>query len=131
MELVACQEIGHTFGLDHQDEIFNNPNLGTCMDYTNDPSGTLFGQLSNEHPNTHDFDELVAIYAHLDTFTSSTAKTAGSAALDAPGYAPDIDTSNRSEWGRSIRTSKDGHTSLFERDLGHGQKVFTFVTWAE
>ncbi len=34
-----CQEIGHDFGLDHQDENFNNPNLGTCMDYTNDPLG--------------------------------------------------------------------------------------------
>ena len=42
--LVACQEIGHTLGLDHQDEIFVNPNLGTCMDYTNDPS-------TNQHPN--------------------------------------------------------------------------------
>ncbi|HEX6871286.1 MAG TPA: hypothetical protein VF163_09340, partial [Micromonosporaceae bacterium] len=32
--LVMCQEVGHTFGLDHQDENFNNANLGTCMDYT-------------------------------------------------------------------------------------------------
>src|SRR4029453_16093677 len=31
--LVACQEIGHDFGLDHQDENFDNANLGTCMDY--------------------------------------------------------------------------------------------------
>ena len=45
--LVMCQEVGHTFGLDHQDETFDNPNLGTCMDYTNDPS-------TNQHPNTHD-----------------------------------------------------------------------------
>ena len=33
--LVMCQEVGHTLGLDHQDEIFDNVNLGTCMDYTN------------------------------------------------------------------------------------------------
>ncbi len=39
--LVMCQEVGHIFGLDHQDEVFNNPNMGTCMDYTNDPDGTL------------------------------------------------------------------------------------------
>ncbi|HUO84386.1 MAG TPA: hypothetical protein VM534_04650, partial [Thermoanaerobaculia bacterium] len=31
--LVMCQEIAHDFGLDHQDEIFNNANLGSCMDY--------------------------------------------------------------------------------------------------
>src|SRR5215218_3588887 len=42
--LVMCQEVGHTFGLDHQDENFNNANLGTCMDYTNNPS-------TNQHPN--------------------------------------------------------------------------------
>jgi hypothetical protein len=29
--LVMCQEVGHTFGLDHQDTTFDNPNKGTCM----------------------------------------------------------------------------------------------------
>ncbi len=58
-QLVMCQEIGHTFGLDHQDENFNNANLGTCMDYTNSPD-------SNQHPNQHDYDQLGSIYAHLD-----------------------------------------------------------------
>lgn len=68
--LVTCQEIAHDFGLDHQDENFNNPNLGTCMDYTNDPDGGAGGASSsdpsNEHPNQHDYDELVTIYSHLD-----------------------------------------------------------------
>src|SRR3990170_6045615 len=61
--LVMCQEVGHTLGLDHQDENFNNANLGTCMDYTNNPS-------SNQHPNAHDYDQLQAIYAHLDSSTT-------------------------------------------------------------
>ena len=61
--LVMCQEIGHTFGLDHQDENFDNANLGTCMDYTNDPS-------SNQHPDTHDYQQLEDIYAHLDPTTT-------------------------------------------------------------
>ncbi len=56
---VMCQEVGHTYGLDHQDEDFNNPNLGTCMDYTNDWS-------TNQHPNQHDYDELALIYNHTD-----------------------------------------------------------------
>jgi len=63
--LVMCQEIAHDFGLDHQDETFDNPNLGSCMDYTSNPIG-------NEHPNQHDFDQLEAIYAHLDTTTTIT-----------------------------------------------------------
>jgi len=58
-QMVTCQEIGHTFGLDHQDEDFYNANLDTCMDYTTDPS-------TNQHPNKHDYDELDTIYSHLD-----------------------------------------------------------------
>ncbi|HXG40454.1 MAG TPA: hypothetical protein VNJ28_05885, partial [Candidatus Limnocylindrales bacterium] len=64
--LVMCQEVGHTFGLDHQDETFDNPTLGTCMDYTNDPDGPP----SNEHPNAHDYEQLETIYAHLDSTTT-------------------------------------------------------------
>lgn len=64
--LVMCQEIAHDFGLDHQDENFNNGNLGSCMDYTNDPDGPP----SNEHPNQHDYDQLVTIYSHLDSTTT-------------------------------------------------------------
>jgi hypothetical protein len=64
--LVMCQEIAHGFGLDHQDENFDNPNLGTCMDYTSDPDGPP----SNEHPNAHDYAELEVIYSHLDGSTT-------------------------------------------------------------
>ncbi len=123
-QFVACQEIGHTFGLAHQDENFNNANLGTCMDYTNDPGGTLYNQLSNRHPNTHDFNQLGTIYAHLDTTTTAFSKISSQAASD-------IDTSNASEWGKAIRKSADGRTVLHERDLGKGQKLFTFVIWAD
>lgn len=61
--LVMCQEIAHDFGLDHQDEDFNNANLGTCMDYTNNPE-------SNQHPNQHDYDQIVQIYNHGDGYNS-------------------------------------------------------------
>jgi len=65
-QLVICQEVGHTFGLDHQDTNFRNTNLGTCMDYTSDPDGGGKYGPDNEHPNAHDFEELELIYAHLD-----------------------------------------------------------------
>jgi len=120
--MVMCQEIGHVFGLDHQDEVFGNANLGTCMDYTNDPS-------TNQHPNLHDYEQLALIYAHLDTTTTLSQSTAsgkpGAAALAQSG-----DFENASEWGKVIRTSSDGSPSLYVRDLGKGDKIFTFVIWA-
>ena len=112
--LVTCQEVGHTFGLAHQDENFNNANLGTCMDYTNDPS-------TNQHPNKHDYDELVTIYSHLDSFT-----TLGAAL---PRSARSV-TSDAQGWGRAVEGSRASGHSTYVRDLGHGNKVITFVTWA-
>lgn len=64
--LVMCQEVAHAFGLDHQDETHTNANLGSCMDYTNDPDGPP----SNEHPNAHDFEQLETIYSHKDSSTT-------------------------------------------------------------
>jgi hypothetical protein len=63
--LVACQEIGHTLGLAHADVNSSNANLGTCMDYTNDPAGTkgTNGKLANVRPNSTDLLHLNAIYA--------------------------------------------------------------------
>lgn len=113
--LVLCQEVGHTFGLDHQDEVFTNANLGTCMDYSNDPS-------TNQHPNQHDYDMLDTIYAHLDTTTSVSAMVTTKA---------NFNSEDPKEWGTEIRRSKDGRTSLHERNLGNGDKVLTFVTWAD
>src|SRR5262249_42637188 len=113
--LVTCQEVGHTFGLDHQDTNFNNPNLGTCMDYTNDPS-------TNQHPNLHDYEELDIIYAHLDGST-----TVGQGA---PGFAPDIDTGDPRNWGQLKKMSPDGRAAIYELDLGGGRKIVNFVTFA-
>lgn len=121
-QFVVCQEVGHTLGLDHQDEIFTNENLGTCMDYTNDPS-------TNQHPNMHDYDQLETIYAHLDSVTTLLSKTFPRGSQRAVDI--EIDTEDPSEWGKEVRKSHDGRNSLHERDLGKGQKVFTFVIWAD
>lgn len=113
--LVMCQEVGHTLGLDHQDENFSNPNLGTCMDYTNNPS-------TNQHPNAHDYEQLELIYAHLDSTT-----TVG----NMPAAMANGDFSAPGQWGRLVRASRDGRAALYERDFGGGHKVFTFVFWAK
>ncbi len=113
--LVMCQEIGHTFGLDHQDGIFTNANLGTCMDYTNDPS-------TNQFPNPHDYDMLGTIYSHLDSGTTVSQTPSSN--------KQQVDHADPSTWGKRIRTSSDGRGSLYERDFGNGKKIFTFVIWA-
>jgi len=113
---VMCQEVGHTLGLDHQDEDFYNANLGTCMDYTINPAGPP----DNQHPNQHDYDELEAIYSHLDL----SGTVLSSPPNEAAGNAPE-------EWGKLKRTTNGGRTQVFERDLGGGHHVTTFVIWAE
>ncbi len=126
--LVMCQEVAHGFGLDHQDENFNNTNLGSCMDYTGDPDGPP----SNEHPNQHDYDMLAQIYAHLDS--SSTVDQSQDVAGDTggpgkPGFAGFEGSDNAKEWGRAIKDN--GYVALFERDFGGGNKLFTFVIFAK
>ncbi len=120
--LVMCQEIGHTLGLDHQDEDFDNPPLGTCMDYTDDPE-------PNQHPNAHDYEELEIIYAHLDSSTTlAGASTSGNTARAA---LREVDLDAPSEWGQLVRSSNGGRTQVYMRDLGRGHKQFTFVIWAD
>jgi hypothetical protein len=104
-QLVICQEVGHTFGLDHQDENFDNPNLGTCMDYTNDPS-------TNQHPNQHDYDELVTIYgSHLDSYNSWSGT---------PLAAPE-------STGAHVDWLSPSHSV---EHLGAGFDLHTFILWA-
>jgi hypothetical protein len=54
---VVCQEVGHTFGLDHQST--NGSSLNTCMDYWHNTSSS---DLQSTTPNAGDFGELTCIY---------------------------------------------------------------------
>lgn len=112
--LVMCQEIGHTLGLDHQDEIFDNPPLGTCMDYSSDPT-------PNQHPNQHDYDQLESIYAHLDSLTTIGLTLRGALAAE--------EFPNRSDWGKQLKNN--GRIALFERNFGNRHKLLTFVIWEQ
>lgn len=118
--LVSCQEVGHTLGLDHQDENFDNANLDTCMDYTNYPD-------SNQHPNAHDYAELVDIYSHLDG-TTTVGQTALSSRM--PPAMVDLDAEGPGQWGRLVSSAKNGHDATYELDFGNGHKIVTHVIWA-
>lgn len=127
---VMDQEMGHTLGLAHQDENFNNADLldacgrGSCMDYSADPS-------NNTTPNQHDYDQLVTTYSHLDAAGSPALGLDGGPAANLPGPAEEgVDMEDQSSWGQAVRFSA-GRPIVFERDLGAGKKVITFVIWAE
>src|SRR5215217_68786 len=144
-QMVMRQEVGHTFGLDHQDENFNNTNLGTCMDYTNDPSGTLGtnGTLSNEHPNQGDYDELLCVYdpaynrvmlsttTHRCTGTGHLDRTntvgSASAASQLPPAASRGSFNSRAQWGRLVEESPNGKLELWVRNFGGEARLITWV----
>ena len=137
--LVMCQEVGHTFGLAHQDENFDNPNLDSCMDYTSNPE-------SNQHPNPHDYDLLAQIYDHydnVDTFDYSDDapteddppacrggwKKCGSANVT-PGIN-DLVLNQPSQWGRLVASSRSDRQAVYDLDLGDGHRILTHVFWAD
>jgi len=102
MQHVICQEIGHTFGLDHQDE--TGITLNTCMDYYHNTSAS---DTKSTHPNQHDYDELVTIYTHLDSSTTIGAAPAS----------------------RLVPTGQMGESKYVDR-LPNGLTRITYVRWA-
>lgn len=116
-EHVMCQEVGHTFGLDHQDT--SGASLNTCMDYYHNTSNS---DTKSTTPNQHDYDELGIIYAHLDSTT-----TIGAAPASAPA---EIDSDSPAEWGKLVHGAANGHAATYVRDFGHGNAVVTFVIFA-
>jgi hypothetical protein len=127
---VACQEVGHTLGLDHQDTNFNNPPLGTCMDYSNDPT-------PNQQPNLADYQELQRIYLYNDFSDTAVQDTA------LPSSVVNTDLNNKTQWGSLVSGSDRAATNdasvgsgslqyaVYERDLGAGKKLNTVVLWAK
>jgi hypothetical protein len=74
---VLCQEVGHDFGLDHQHV------ADSCME-DNNSRLNLPGAVS---PNSHDYQQLQTIYAHLDPSNSFRAR-----ALPGSGSTPYVRT---------------------------------------
>lgn len=124
--LVACQEVGHDFGLDHQDETFDNANLGTCMDYTNNP----LGPPANTSPNAHDYAELSDIYNHDDGYTSATASINSSVGQPSIAAGAEGIGDSPAEWGRPVHADRYGRPDVFQKELGGGNRVLTHVLWA-
>lgn len=110
---VICQEIGHDWGLGHQDE--SGADLNTCMDYSS--------ALDNPYPNAHDYDQLVTIYSgHLESATGGDRKPRGFLNADVQAEA---------NWGTKVHEAADGRSAIFARDFGAGLQILTHVTWVQ
>ena len=122
---VVCQEVGHTFGLDHQST--DGTSLDACMDYFSN-TGTNAGSPASTHPNAHDYGELTLIYTHTDGYSSySTAAAVAAGRLGAPGRGgADGADGNGTPAGASPAR---GH--WYFEDLGNGVQLVTHVFWAE
>lgn len=125
---VACQELGHNVGLDHQDENFYNTSLYTCMDYQDPPY---------ESPNDHDYKQLDEIYAHTDGYNSYAGGDdggGGGGGGDGGCNAPPGKGCNKAGangeigWGASL--GRRGNAETFIRIDPDGTMHLTHVTWA-
>jgi hypothetical protein len=123
---VMCQEIGHDWGLGHQDE--SGKDLNTCMDYAN--------ALDNPAPNAHDYSQLEAIYAHVDSTT--TVASIWDVMLDSATRPSTIEEimAGADQWGTPIAFDAKGRPNVFVMPIGvnhegeHGYNL-THVFWAD
>ena len=118
-EHVMCQEVAHTFGLDHQSTDGSSQN--SCMDYFSN-TGANAGSTVSTKPNAHDFQELNSIYAHFDSYTTLATTTSKSAAAEDDGDDPN-------SWGMLVSQSHNGRSSTYEAYNRDGSKKATHVFW--
>lgn len=124
---VMCQELGHDWGLGHQDE--SGADLNTCMDYAD--------ALDNPKPNQHDYDQLVTIYGgHVDgTTTIASAWDVVTASASRPQTLGEI-LNDAGQWGMPVRFDKQGRPNVFMlptgvNDEGEPEFTLTHVFWAK
>jgi len=115
-----CHELGHGFGLPHRDEVPNNPDLGSCLDYT-------FRFENNMHPDSVvDFDNLKNLYGVIGNRRSLHEEVGDEVIFN------DIILRKR-DWshenGRMLHQS--GRHQVYENDLGGGLRVVTTLLLAK
>jgi hypothetical protein len=124
-QLVVCQEIGHDYGLGHQNEDFKTDATSSCMEYTSNPKG-------NTTPNAHDREQLGVIYnSHIH---AGGGGSGGSGGPGGPGKGGGkklgIDVGDSpAEWGKTVGKDAAGRANEFVRNF-NGYTIITFVTWA-
>lgn len=125
---VMCQEVGHTWGLDHQDT--SGASFGTCMDYFSN-TGTNAGSTASTSPNTGDYNELLCIYdpgSAGKTLTSTNHTCTGTGHLDA---STTIGASTFSTAATdNVPSWANPRESVYVEHLPNGLTQVTYILWA-
>lgn len=139
-QLVTCQEIGHDFGLGHQNEDFSTDETDSCMEYTSD-------ETNNRTPDAHDYQQLQTIY---DGHMAETGGGGGGGGGGPGGGPPDGKGPNKldpfafrsvgqgspsgnavtsDDWGTAVGYDAHGRPNVFVQEVRQGFKKITHVTW--
>ena len=137
-QLVTCQEIGHDFGLGHQNEDFNTDLTDSCMEYTSD-------ETNNRTPDGHDYQHLQTIYDAHAAETSGGTDGGGGSGGPGGGKGPNkqdaftfrqVGQANASpsavisdDWGAAVGYDAHGRPNVFVQEVRQGFKKITHVTW--
>lgn len=137
-QLVTCQEIGHDFGLGHQNENFNTDETDSCMEYTSD-------ETNNRTPDAHDYQQLQIIYdAHMaegpggggdDGGGNCNPRSPKCSGQDAFNFrevgqpAPRATEVRSADWGTAVGFDAHGRPNVFELEVRKGYRKITHVTW--
>ncbi len=133
-EHVMCQEVAHTFGLDHQSTDGSSQN--SCMDYFSN-TGSNAGSTLSTKPNAHDRDELNTIYAHLDSFNSYTLTATlnqKAASLSVPVRWIGDDLTEVWQLGTPIEWDHKGRAVTFVLEFGSDHEeeaILSHIFWAD
>ena len=120
-QLVTCQEIGHDYGLTHQNEDFSTDLTTSCMEYTSLPEG-------NEQPDAHDYEELARMYGGTTSGGGKGGKGNGKGRTKPRMSLPPVGNTP-STWGRPTAFLPNGKPYRYIKNVGNYTYV-THVTWA-
>ena len=136
--LVICQEIGHNFGLGHVNVVFGNRNVGSCMDYTNDPDGGGAYGPSNMRPYAHDYALINSKHNHigfdlpgqLAEGMEAAEEEAAPREMEMPRAMEAYNPVVLSQFGTLKQKGDGGRTAVYEMEFANGWKAVNFVIWA-
>jgi len=118
-QYVMCHEMGHGFGLPHRDESTNNPDLGTCLDYTRTPA-------NNMQPDEIDFSHLIEIYGQRRGRKMPSLRSRKEE--DVSRFERIVSKKRHYKEGRLLHRS--GRQEVYESNLGGDIRMITTVLLA-